>query len=477
MRDVLSVIFRQLRLTILSFVLVLLACLGYRWLAPSYRSEMRILISRGREDPAVTPAPTQKPFEREEVTEEELNSEVELLHDQEILRIVAQAAGLFPERGFSIRKFLGESEQERLANTVRQLGHRLSVEPSRKTTLITVTYDTSDPGESATVLRCLAGAYLERHSRLRRPVGETSFFEHQVAESRRHLQAAQLELMEFTRDEGIVSAEQQRDIALQRLGEAQANDRANQVEIAATAQRVRALQSKLQSLPERATTVIRNSDNPELLGKIKAQLLDLQLKRTELLTKYEPSYRLVQEVDQQISDTKSLIAQEELAPLRDQSTDLDPDHAWAKGELVKSEVELGTLQARAVANQQLLAAYRTEASSLGDRAIKQDELLSNLKAVEQEYLLYMGKREEARIGDALDEQRILNATIAEQPVVPALPVRSALSFGVLSLILAGSLSTGLAFTADRLNPGFRTPGEVVLYLGAPVLASLPRSAT
>ena len=75
--------------------------------------------------------------------------------------------------------------------------------------------------------------------------------------------------MDFTRDDGVVSAAQQRDIALQQLGEAEANERANQVEIAATEQRVRMLQSRLPSLPERVTTIIRNSDNPLLLGRSK----------------------------------------------------------------------------------------------------------------------------------------------------------------------------------------------------------------
>ena len=400
MRDLLAVVFRQLRILIVSFLVILSACFGYRLLSPSYRAEMKILLSRGRLDPVVTPSPTQTQFEREEVSEEELNSEVELLHDQEILRTVTQAAGLFPETGFSIWKLLGESDQVALGRTVRRLGGRLHVEPSRKTTLITVTYDSSDPVQGANVLKCLAGAYLERHSRLRRPAGQTNFFDQQITESRRNLDAAEMQLMEFTREEGIVSAAQQRDIALQKLAEIEASRGADQVEIAATGQRVRMLQTQLRSLPERATTLIRNSDNPQLLGKIKARLLDLQLKRTELLTKYEPTYRLVQEVDQQIAETRNSIAQEELAPLRDQSTDLDPNHAWAKSELVKAEVELGTLQARAAASKQLFTVYQNQTITLGNRALKQDELLSNLKAVEQEYLLYTGKREEARIGDA-----------------------------------------------------------------------------
>ena len=321
-------------------------------------------------------------------------------------------------------------------------------------TISAASHDSSNSAQAANVLKCLAGAYLERHSRLHRPVGETNFFERQITESRRNLQAAELQLMEFTRDEGVVSAAQQRDIALQRLGEAEVNSRANQVEIAATGQRIRMLQSKLQSLPERATTVIRNSDNPELLGKIKAKLLELELQRTQLLTKYESSYRLVQEVDQQIAETRNLIAQEELAPLRDQSTDLDPNHAWAKGELVKAEVELSVLQARAVADKQLLAAYQTEASTLGDRAIKQDELLSNLKAVEEEYLLYVGKREEARIGDALDEQRDRGDLGLERSVrVPRVECRFARgsTTALSSATSAATASRGVGYLGIRLS--------------------------
>ena len=103
--------------------MVFVACIAYRWLSPTYRAEMKVFISRGRVDPALTSrSHANSTLEREEVTEEELNSEVELLHDQEILKTVTQAAGLFPESGFSVWKLLGESDEERLARAVRRLG-------------------------------------------------------------------------------------------------------------------------------------------------------------------------------------------------------------------------------------------------------------------------------------------------------------------------------------------------------------------
>ncbi len=475
MRDLLAVLFRQRRIVLISFVGTFLAVLLYGMLAPSYEAQMRVLVRRGRIDPAVTPTPTQSPeFQRQEVTEEELNSEVELLSDEQILHTVVRNSGMASQDEPWFWKLVGESEEERLARVVRRVSNRLNVEPLRKTNLIAVTYSSNDPAQAAQVLHSLASAYLERHLQVRRPSGELNFFEQQMVRSRTGLEEAELRLMDFTRDQDVVSAALERDLTLQKLSDTVANDRQTRVSIAETAERIRTLNAHLRVLPERTTTVIRNSDNPQLLERMKSKLLELGLKRTELLTKFEPSYRLVQEVDQQITETKATIAAEDQAPVRELTTELDPNHAWAKAELVKAEVELGALEAHARATSIEVAGYREIAHQLGDHAIKQEELLRDLKTAEEKYLLYVNKREEARIGDALDQGGILNVTIEEQPRVPALPARSVLFFGLLGFVLAGTTSTGLAFAADYLDPAFRTPDEVTAYLGSPVLASLPR---
>jgi uncharacterized protein involved in exopolysaccharide biosynthesis len=120
-----------------------------------------------------------------------------------------------------------------------------------------------------------------------------------------------------------------------------------------------------------------------------------------------------------------------------------------------------------------VARYQLAAEKLGENAVTQDDLERKLKAAEDKYLLYANKREEARIGDALDEGGILNVAIAEPPRVPALPARSVLAATLISFLGAGVFSTALAFAADRFDPSFRTSDEVTDFLGMPVLASLP----
>jgi len=229
----------------------------------------------------------------------------------------------------------------------------------------------------------------------------------------------------------------------------------------------------LAKLPERTITQVRTADNPELLRALKASLLDLELKKTQLLTKFEPRHRLVEEVEQQILQAKSAIAAESLTPVRDETTDKDAEYEWAKAALQKAQVERKGLEAREAITSQHLAEYRGLARQLGEDAITQDDLTSSEKAAQENYLLYVKKREEARMGDALDEGGIVNVAIAEQPVVPALPVWPAGMVVLVGFVAALTTGTGAAFAADYLDPALRTPEEVMACLEIPVLASIP----
>jgi len=476
LRELATVVFRQRQTMGVSFVLVIAAVLLYAWLSPSYEAHMKVLVGKGRIDPVVSAGPTQTlQFSVPQVSEEELNSEVELLRDEQILRTVVKSAGLDAEGSLPFWQAGSDHKDElKVERGVQHLLKHLKVEPAKKTTLIAVTYASSDPGKAATVLQLLSKAYLERHQRLFRPPGEFDFFEHQVAGSEQALQNWEAKLTSFSQDEGVVSAALERDMALQKLSEADAADRQLQLARAETSERVRALKAKLDALPARSTTEIHTAENPDLLGKMKSRLLELKIQRTALLTRFRPSYRLVQEVEHQIAETEAAITAEHLSPVKDETTDQNENYEWAKGELLKAEVEMAALNARATASAAELANYQQGAMRLGNHAIAQQQLLRNLKAAEQNYLLYVSKREEARISDALDQRGILNVAIAEQPTAPALPARSGLQLALFGILAATVVSTGAGFAADYLDPSFRTPREVVVYLGAPVLASLPK---
>jgi uncharacterized protein involved in exopolysaccharide biosynthesis len=473
LRELAMVIFRQRRIFLTVAGLVLVATLLYALLGSQYQAHMKFLVGRGRVDAPMT-AEQNAPVDlaRMVVTEEELNSEVELLKDEEVLRKVVEGTDLArPDWLHFLRPW--DTDDKKLQRAVRRLAKKIEVEPVKKTNLINVSYASSDPSRAANVLQMLANVYREKHVEVYRPTGGVRFFEQQSGESRLQLDEAQQKLRQFMLIRGVVAAAQQRDLALQRLSDVDASYRQTQIELAVTGRRVEELRAQLRTLPERTTTQMRSADNPELLRAFKASLLDLELKRTDLLTKFEPSHPLVQEVEQQIAQAKSAIAGESLAPLRDETTDKDVNYEWARAELQRAEINLRGLEEKAAATGTQVLAYRALSRQLADDAITQDDLLSTEKVARESYLLYAQKREEARLNDALDERGIDNVTIAEHAVTPALPVWSAWVILAMGFVAAGACGTAAAFAADYLDPAFRTPDEVLAYLQAPVLASLP----
>jgi len=261
----------------------------------------------------------------------------------------------------------------------------------------------------------------------------------------------------FTRTRGVVSAAPERDIALQKLGEAEATYRQIDEDRVETERRMASLQEQVKSFPSRSVTLKRWADNPEALEKMKTHLLELQLKRTELLTRYEPSYRLVQEVEKEIEDTKATIAAEGLTPIRDETSDKDPNYEWARMDLEKAQVQWDGLRARQSDAGAQVVSLRQGAQQMQSDSVDQQDLMRTAKADEDNYLLYLRKREEARIGDALDERRILNVAIVEAPTAPALAEHNILLYFAFAFVLAVAFTVGIAFMTEYFDPTIRTP--------------------
>ena len=471
LREIAAVFFRQRRVILGSFVAVIVLVLASGIWMLKYEAHMKFLVLRQRTDAVVTASANAPSQDTGAITEEDLNSEVELLRSDDLLRNVVLKTNL-QHRSRSL--FGDGNEESEIASAVRKLGKDLDVEPIRKTNIIEVKYRSSDPRLAATVLNVVATAYMEKHREVRRPSGEFTFFDQQTQQFRHQLVLSQAQLAEFTNRNGVVAAQLERDLTLQRLADFDATARQAEASAAETTQRIHTLQSQLSAMQPRLTTAIKTGENSQLMQQLKSTLLNLELKRTELLTKYDPSYPLVLEVEKQITEARASIAAEESKPPREETTDQDPTYMMLRSDLAKAQADLSGFKARATATSLAANQYRVQARNLEQLGITQQDLQLAEKTQQDNYLLYQQKREEARISDALDQRGILNVALAEQPIVPVFPVQSPAKTGGITLLLALFVSLGTGFITDFADPSFRTPDEVVGYLELPVLASLPR---
>src|SRR5579863_331146 len=390
LRDFLAIGFRHQRLLALSFGGMMVGTLLAVLLMPSdYKAETKILVKRERVDQVVS-AQANSPVQfHEVVSEEELKSEAALEQSGDVLRATVIACNLQHRSGLSsyVSAILRRSEETKIAKAVVRLQGSLKVEPVKKSDLISITYTSSDPKQAAAVLTALANAYLQKHLEVQRPPGQMKFFEQETERYRQDLGQAETQLKEFAQQDGGVAPQMARDIALQKLSEFGASLQSTRADLAATAHRIQDLEKQLNNTPGRMTTQIHESDDATVLQGLKSTLMTLELKRTELQTKYQPTYRLVQEVDKEIADTRSAIALEQSKPLHEQTTDQNPTYTWIQTELAKAKADYSSLQAREAATQAIVDLYQTKTHDLEQKGLMQQDLLRTAKADEDNYLL------------------------------------------------------------------------------------------
>ena len=477
LRDIVAIGFRHKRVMILCFLGIFLgALLSALVLPPSYRAETKILVKKERVDPVVSPQQTAPMMLKDSVSEEELNSEVELIGSEDVLRKVVLDCGLEQKKSLLSRLGIGQSEETRIAKATRRLKADLAIEAVKKSNMISVSYESQNPQLAAKVLDTLNAAYIQKHLEVHHPTGQAKFFDQETERYRKALEETEAELKEFDTTLGGVAPQASRDLVLQKLSDFNGDLHTTQAQIKETQTRIANLERQQGTTASRLTTQMKKGDDPQVLQQLKGTLVTLELKRTELLTKFQPTYPLVVEVDKQIADTKATLTKEEGTQLHEETTDQNPTYGWINAELAKAKADLSGLQAREQATQAIVNLYENNAKQLDEKGITQQDLLRTQKANETNYLLYLQKGEEARIADALDQSNILNVAVTQTPIVPALPSRSPWLLGLVGLVLASVVSVGVGFALDYLDQSFRTPSEVTGELGIPVLAAVPHHA-
>jgi uncharacterized protein involved in exopolysaccharide biosynthesis len=477
LRDLVRPLFRRKRLLITAFlsILVLVILVGVL-VPPPFKSQMSVLVNRERVDPLVTTeTTTQIPANGSaEVSVEEINSEAELLLSQDILEKVVVATGL-DKQGSPLGWLLpARTPAQNIEHAAKALAKAIKVKNETNSNLIDVSYSSSNPQRSFAVLNALSNFYVQKHAEVHRPPGSFKFFEAETQKYRAALQKSESDLKNFSRHEHIAAPDLVRTDLAQQVALATGQLYTARQAIAADEQRIRSDRAQLKVTPERSPTQQASSQADKLLDTLGATLLAAQTKRTELLLKYEPSYPLVLEVDQEIAQTHTAIAEAKRARYVTENTDRDPTHELLREDLAKSATDLAAQQGAADAARRGIDAIQAEMVELDQKASEQGDLMREAKANEDNYLLYLAKREQERTSDALDETRIGNVAIAVPPAIPALPVYSVPIVILVAFLAAFFLSIAMVYIVDYFDSSFHNPSQVIDTLGIPVVVSMPR---
>ncbi|HUO35381.1 MAG TPA: hypothetical protein VMU43_10355 [Candidatus Acidoferrum sp.] len=467
------------------FVTIFLGAILAAILMPRhYESEMKILIHRERADTLVTGQQTAAVEQNlPSLTEEDINSEVAILTSEDLLENVVRTCGL-QYRSYAspfdrlLSRLLPKKKVDD-ATAVREaaasLASRIHIEPIKKSFIISVTYTDRDPQFAAHVLNTLGALYQEKHAAVYRPGDAFVFFDNETTLAKQKMDEAEQRLADFNRAEGLVTEQPENESTVAELGQFELSMHQAQAAIPEMRDQLASLEQLLESTPPRITTQEEVSDNGALMQQLKSSLVNLEQQRVDLRNKYAPQDRMVQEVDTQIAQVKAAIASQEKAPLRQQSTDDNPTYEFIRQEIAKTRAQLASEEALAASSKKVDQSYRQAMMQTDQKQLEQQALVNDEKAAENTYLLYVNKREEARISNAFDKSRILNVAIAQKATVPFAPSNPASLLLAVGWAFACLISASVVFVQEKLDAPFRTVEQVERYLDVPVVQYLPES--
>lgn len=428
-----------------TFLLTILAVAAVLLVMPKqYESHMKVLVKNERAETVVRAGDGTDPSYISDVTETEVNTEMELLNTRNLLETVVAKTGLD-----QTERSKGATPELAMEKAVQKLQRDLKITPIRKANIIEVDYSNTNARLAAAVLSELSEAYLEAHLRIHGTPGSYDFFAQQAALYQTQLKKAEQRLAAFHAQDNIVLLTQQKDVMLQKSAESDAALLLAEATIREDQDRIADIRTQLGAAKTRIVTQSRTMSNQYSVERLSTMLSELNNKRTELLAKFRPDDRLVVEVQDQIKDTQAALAKAMNMTGSDEATDVNPVYQALQVSLAKEEEELAGAKARQAALTAQAAGYKDQLRQLDQATAGDDDLMRAQKEAEDNFLLYSKKAEEARIADSLDKQKIANIAIAETPTEAHIPSKPNMPVDLaVGVLFAGFLSLGVAFCSE-----------------------------
>lgn len=492
-RDFLTIVFKRRVLIVTTALSTFLIVMAFTLSLPrTYLASATLLVNRARAEVPLAPNDSAQLIVG--LTEQDLNTEIEILRSrsliEEVVRSLANEGGSERvEKGWlshkieSIKARLGSPRLSATNYLVIELQEEIRISAIRRSNAIRISYLSENPEWSARVVGTLTERYLERRVGAFKSSQAVSFFEEQMGDAKTRLDQYENEIEAFVDGTSITivrgpqgedSLRASKALAMDRLAQIRSNLGDAEVNLQEQAEEVESLRVLLANEPERLATADRNSITAAA-EEIEVALTTLRLRRDELLQDFKPDSRHVRDIDTQIR-----MAEERLGQANNESsginrTESNPIYLQLRSELLIAETDLDGTRARVASLKEQVARNQFMLNELNDKSFELDGLRRNALAAEEDYLLYRKKHEEARISAAMDREKIINVAVAQPAQVPLRPVPRNLITKFFLAIAMGVLSGfGVAFGLEiYLDRSFTTGEELERKLGVLHIASIP----
>lgn len=268
------------------------------------------------------------------------------------------------------------------------------------------------------------------------------FIERQLVTTKRELSLAEDRLEQFQqKNPTLVPPDKSSTYAEQALGIATKQTEA-QVALHEAERQLASVQATWKAGAPRGVSPDALIDNP-VLGSLRSQLAQLEVKRATLLENFTESYPEVVSATQEIEKTNSKMRSEAAHVVAGKVANVNPTHQEVLRQLVLSEIARDSMKARATALAGAKADVERVASNLPPKEMQYARLLRDVRVVDVVYATLRQEHARAGIEEGRDKDGfiVLDSAIApEKPSKPKIKLTLAAAM-VVGLMLGIAIAT------------------------------------
>ncbi len=462
-------IFRHFKIMVAAGLLTLLAGLAFAFLpAKKYESDMELLIQNGRANETLSASNTTTPAPAE-VTDAQVNSEIDVLNSNDVLDEVVDPGWTATPANEHSNDAVIDHE-----NKVNALRKRLEVTPGKKSRSLLVQYRSDSPQDAFIVMTKLLSSFLNKQKDLGQPSQAPKFFTEEAARYKKAWEEAQADLVKYQVEHQMVSVLDKENLTEHQLFDLDTQLRAADVMVHQTEAHIRAEEAEVKSQPRRVNTVEVSSQLAGTLDNLNTQLVTLTLKRTDLLTKYPPTDRLVQEADTQLAQTNAAIKSLKNDRNSNLTTNVNPTWQAADQDL---SVSRSLLKATIAQRDQLaaeVADLKKQINTVAKDSSEYTQLDNKVTELQTNYVLYAKKRDEAIANSGMDQAQLLNVAVLASPSYSPQAVRPRPLLDILLALFTAVFVAGFAvFICEVTRSNFTSARDLDALNTSEVLATVP----
>lgn len=439
--DYLEALRSRWRLVALTVLTVLAGVAVWTWTSPrKYSAAATLLFDTSQADPVASKNGAPR-------GQSSLGTQADIIRSTFVAQRVVRNLGLDRKPGV-VRQYRASGKTS--IPIAEWLGRRiaspsaLQILPTRNTNVLAVTYNSPDPAVAARFATAFAEAYIQTQLQLRIDPARvySQWFETQIGDARRRLEAAQARLTSFQQARGLTGAGRF-DVEQANLSALSSQLTAAQADAADA--RARAGSNVSQSSGAQQTAVVQGLD-----GQISSKSAELQQLRQSL----GPRHPTI------------VAAQAELGELRAR-------RAQAVGTAVSAiQTTAAAAQARESGLSALVAAQRERVLRLSGAQDQMAVLQRDVDSARAGYDAVTNRLNEVRLQSEIPQTNVSLLDRAIEPTLPSSPnVSMRLLLGLLVGIFGG---VGLVLLLEWFNPRIRTVAGLTASTRLPVLADLAR---